>query len=172
MTEVRKLGMTESASGDLSMVANIRTGGSLLIFPKDEITGAYGRSYQGTACPIPGADPEVTRQWQAEVQKRVERDMEILRKHADRDGSGFISTVEGREFRDLVEFGYLAAHIAESDAASATDVARAARLTAEQVEERVAQYNAVARRLNELSQFKIPLVELTAPGARASGPGA
>ena len=174
MLEVRKLGMTESASGDLSMVANIRTGGLLLTFPKDEITGAHGASYQSTACPVPGADARITRQWQAELQMRAELDMEILRKHADRDGSGFISTAEGSEFRKLVEFGYLAAQIVESDAASTTEVARAARLSVEQVEARVAQYNALARRLNESSQFKIPLVDLTGPGARAadSGPGA
>ena len=174
MAEVRKLGMTESASGDLSTVAMIRTGASLLRFLKDEITGEYSPSYESTACPVPGADPEMNRQWHAELQERIDHDMELLRKQADWDGSSFVSTVEGSEFRKLVEFGYLANHIVASEPAAAAVLARAARMAADQVASRVAQYNALARQLNESSEFKAPLVDLTEAEARAakSGPGA
>ena len=174
VAEVRKAGMTESAKDDLSMVASIRTGGTLLTFQKDKMTGSCDFSYTGTACPVPGADPEAVRQRQTELQHRVERDSEILRKHADVDRSGFVSTAEGREFRNLIEFGYLAAHIVESEGATAADIARAARLATDETVARVAKYNDLARQLNGASEFQVPLVNLTGAESRAarSDPGA
>jgi len=174
VAEVRKLGMTESAKGSLNVVASIRTGGMLLTFAKDEVTGSYDRSYQSTACPVPGTDPEILRRWQAEVQKRVDDDLDILRKHADRDASGFVSTVEGQEFLDLVEFGYLAAHIVEAEGASGEILARAASLSIDQADARVARYNALVKQLNASSEFKSPLIDLTSTthGTSDSRPGA
>ncbi|HEV8699808.1 MAG TPA: hypothetical protein VGV60_00890 [Candidatus Polarisedimenticolia bacterium] len=171
VAQVQKLGMTESAQGDLSMVANIRTGGTLLTFVKDDLTGTYERSYMGTACPVPGANLERVKEWQTELQKRVERDMPILRQLADRDASGFVSTAEGREFRELFEFGYLAAQIVKSEAAPTSVLARSGRVAEHEVAARVAEYNRLANRLNQSSEFTVPVVELTGLEARAAGSG-
>jgi len=165
--EVRNLGMTESAESDLSMVAAIRTGGTLLTFSKDDVSGLYLSSYMSTACPAPGADPERIKEWQAELQGRVERDVVTLRHLADRDASGFVSTPEAREFRELVEFGYLAAHIVKSEAAAISILARAAHMAENKVAGRVAEYNTLAERLNESSDVKVPMVDLTGHEVRA-----
>ncbi len=149
LTEVRELGMTESAQSDLTAVAAIRTGGMLLTFSKDDVRGPYLTSYMSTACPVPGADPERIKELQAALQRRVERDMVILRQLADHDASGFVSTSEAREFRELVEFGYLAAHIVKSEAAATSILARSARMAEDKVAARVAEYDTLARIIHE-----------------------
>ena len=172
IADVREHGMTDYARGDLNTVASIRTGGMILTFEKEEATGSFSQGYMGTGgCPLKGADQKGLKEKQAKLQEKNDRDMVILRKYADSDGSGFVTTAESREFKDLVEFGYLAAHVVESETTATAVLARARRLAPDQVVARIAKYNELAKRLNESSEFKSPLVDLTGPASHAAGSG-
>jgi hypothetical protein len=160
IAQIRELGMTERAKGDLSMVAGIRVGSTLLLFEKSAVPGRYATSFMSTACPVPGADPDAVKEWQDELRDREDSDMSLLREHADLDRSGFVSTQEAMEFRGLVEFGYLAAHVTQHEGTSLDIVARAVGLKASETQARVGRYNNLAKRLNDFSEYKVPLVRL------------
>ncbi len=104
VAEVREQGMTESAQGDLATIASIMAGSVILEFRRNETTGEYGRSYQNTTCPLPGADDKEVTRWKAGLRAKSDSTAAVYKTIADLDASGFVSTSEAAVFRRLIEF--------------------------------------------------------------------
>ena len=141
LDEVRAEGMTEDARGSLYSVASIKTGGTVLMFPKDEVTGSYGMSFRSTRCPAPGVDPE---EWQAvmkEEQAKIEAEMAVLKPIADTDRSGFVSSAEGWRLRSAMELGAQAAFIFEDVGHDRDKLLQAMNLSEEQLQKRLTEYH-------------------------------
>jgi len=133
---IRRSGMTEDAAGSLQMAASILSGATIFEV-KEAPQGGLSRSYSGAACFRPGAEetpPEPprepegrrrvgteTRGWSATraalrtLREKIEAKQEawhsFLKKHADTDGSGFVSSEEGSAMRRRVELGALIAQL-------------------------------------------------------------
>jgi len=104
VAEVREQGMTESARDDLATIASIVAGSVILEFRRNETTGEYGRSYQNTTCPLPGADDKEVTRWKAGLRAKSDSITTVYKAIADLDASGFVSTSEGALFRRVIEF--------------------------------------------------------------------
>jgi hypothetical protein len=160
VAKARESGMTESAQSSLMSIASIRTGGTLLKFTKSSAAGQYGRSYSSVGCPVPGADPEKVAKFQADLKAKETTDLLALRKYADADGSGFVSTREASSFRDLMEFGLFADFILHDEGGDLDALARASFMKAKDVRGRIESYDRVAEGLNAASPYKMPIVSL------------
>ncbi|HYN21997.1 MAG TPA: hypothetical protein VE078_13640 [Thermoanaerobaculia bacterium] len=105
--QIKASGMSESAAGNLRMVAAAEAGEMVIVIEKDE-TGKYiGASYESKFCAKPGLSGELLAKLQEEQKKAEElslKELERIKKVADLDGSGFISTAEGGQVRDLYFF--------------------------------------------------------------------
>jgi hypothetical protein len=111
--EIRKAGMSESASGDLRMAAGLLSGGSSFkaIRAPD---GSVGRSYSSNMCFVPTKDERLLEKQRAlrqTIQAKQDAWVKLLQKHADSDGSGFVSTEEGHTLRRRIEMGLIAAQL-------------------------------------------------------------
>ncbi|HEX6791541.1 MAG TPA: hypothetical protein VF247_09545 [Candidatus Krumholzibacteria bacterium] len=159
---IRAAGISEVGRGQVSMVAGICCGATILDYRKDEASGQYWPSYMSATCPKPNADPPELEKWKK--LRRSETDMlaDKLKLYADADGSGFVTTAEASEFRDLVEFGYLVAQVNRDEGTSAALIARATGASPEDVARKTKTYDALARRIAEAGVTKLPEVTLTA----------
>lgn len=113
---VRKTGMTERASSDVRMMADILAGGSTFKATRAP-DGNVGRSYSSNMCFVPTKDAALLAKQKALREKlQVKEDvwMQFLQKRADADASGFVSTEEGSEMRHVVEMGLVAAQLSIS----------------------------------------------------------
>jgi hypothetical protein len=100
--------MTEDAAGSIRMAASILSGATLFEV-KPAPDGSLGRSY--SVCFRPGADKEKLRSARERIEARLQEWIPFLKKHADTDGSGFVSTEEGWALRRRVELGLLAGQV-------------------------------------------------------------
>lgn len=158
--KIRTQGMTEAAREDLDVVASIRTGEKLLRFVEGETPGEYLRAYSGTSCNLPEAAHGRVAQLQAALRKTTLEDLDAIRSLADGDGSGFVSTAEAAEFRELIELGYLAVWLTDEQEAPLDRIAAAASLPPEEAAARIARYNRIAERLNAETRHRMPVVRL------------
>jgi hypothetical protein len=165
LQQIRAWGMSESAHGALLMVAGIVNGYTLLSYSRDSTTGHWVRGYRSTACPLPRADSLALARWQSEIGEKNAPVVELLRGSADRDYSGFVTTEEGRAFRDLVELGYFVDYLQTKESLGSEEVAKATNLTVQRLMDRAEAYNDVARRFNAGSAKRIPILEIV-PGGK------
>jgi hypothetical protein len=161
---IREQGMTEAAREDLDVVASIRTGATLLRFVEGETPGEYLLDFSGTSCNLPEAEHGRVAQLQVALRKATLEDRDFLRVHADGDGSGFVSTVEGSEFRELIELGYMAAWMIHENGASLDRIAVAASVSPDEIEAKIDRYNRLAERLNAETRHRMPVIRLNADG--------
>ncbi len=112
MDGIRKSGMTEAAAGDLQAAAGILSGATMFeVKPTPE--GAFQRSYSSALCFRPGADEQKTRALRDSILAKQQPWLALLKKHADTDASGFVSSDEGRAMRRRVELGLLVSQVAD-----------------------------------------------------------
>jgi hypothetical protein len=114
LDEIRKAGMTHAAAGDLRSVAELLVGVSILEISRDAsgaLVWIYGPSnwwvLPGDTTPRTMTERE--RLDAPLVRAKIETWIGRLRKLGDRDGSGFVSTTEGRVLRRRIELGFLLA---------------------------------------------------------------
>jgi hypothetical protein len=144
--QIKAWGMTEAARASIGMIADYRIGGATLSFHKDEKTGEYFIAIRGTKCFSPDRDPE---QVERERERHeYQRDCEIikLRPLADADGSGFVTTSEGKRFRSLVEFGYKAAHVISMEGADTEGCLQGLMMSEDEFREILAKYGELSIR--------------------------
>ena len=134
------------------MIADIKLGGTILRFERDEATGRYRTGYSGTMCKAPGADPEAWRALQEEHARKLERELEILEPVADTDGSGFVSTREGASFRNAMELGARAAFIYTDLDADLELTLEALGMDEEELADRLAAYHGYLEQLPTYQQ--------------------
>lgn len=124
VSELRQEGMSESAKRSLTTVASIWAGAVLLTVEKLP-SAEYESRFTTGFCPRPGADPEEVKALRQKLDERVQAELRRLKPFADRDGSGFISTEEASQFRELVLFGLRAAKLEPGDRQSPQAIASA-----------------------------------------------
>jgi hypothetical protein len=126
------------------MAADLLAGGSTFKATRTP-DGSIGRSYSGKMCFVPTKDETLLEKQRALREKllaKVDAWAKFLQKQADTDGSGFVSTEEGRSLRRRVEMGLIAAQLSitvdelakalfEDRAGVVADIAAYSRLLAE-----------------------------------------
>jgi hypothetical protein len=108
--QIRKTGMSESASNALRMVARVLSGASAFK-ATHAANGTIGRAYDSMTFP-----PTLGEKLLEEQRAKLDAWMKLLQKQADRDGSGFVSTEEGYALQRMVETGLIAAQLGITDA--------------------------------------------------------
>jgi hypothetical protein len=158
--ELKKNGATESAYGDLLMIAGILVGDTILSFPKDPITGEYGMSYRNKVsyCPRPGLPSSELATMRAEAEKRIRPVLDRLRKIADADHSGFVSTAEGSHLRRVFEFGARLAAVAEHEGHEQPQLQKILHVSPEDFASLLSSYRELVVRLADLHGLSIPVV--------------
>jgi hypothetical protein len=159
---IRASGMSEMGKSMISSVAYIASGATILSYRKDPESGQYWGSYMSATCPNPTADPPELTRWKQTKTDESASLVEKLKPFADADGSGFVTTKEGSDFRFLLEFGYLADQAIRDEGSQIETVARAAGLDVAATEARVREYTAIAKRISDAGVTGLP--EISIPG--------
>ena len=124
--QIRKAGMSESASGDIEMAAGLLSGSSSLKATRAP-DGSVGRAYSSNMCFVPTKDQKLLEKQRAlrqTIQAKRDSWVKLLQKHADSDGSGFVNTEEGEALRRMVEMGLIAAQLVITDVDQLAEVFR------------------------------------------------
>jgi hypothetical protein len=85
-------------------------------------------------------------------------DLLALQRFADLDGSGFVTTEEGRAFQSLVEFGYLASQLSENESVTVEMLAAASGKAVDGAQKRLREYLALVGRLHAAGLDGLPSV--------------
>ena len=159
---IRAAGMSETAQSQLRSVASIVCAASILKYIEDKDSGQYWPSYTSATCPNPNADaPELTKWKQVKKDESAET-AQKLKPFADADGSGFVTTQEGSDFRYLIEFGFLADQVTHEQQAGLDAIARASGTDLAAAEKRVRDYAAISKRIADAGIGGLP--QLNVPG--------
>jgi hypothetical protein len=114
IAKIKKAGMTEDAGGSIRTVAAILSGASS--FTVERAAEGYRRMYSSALCFRPGTEKsEEAMRLRKEIEDRMEKLFPVLRKLADADGSGFVSSEEGHKLRETIEFGLQVHQMDEAD---------------------------------------------------------
>ncbi len=127
--EIRRAGMSESASGDVQMAASLLSGASSFKATRAP-DGSVGRSYSGNMCFVPTKDGKLAEKQRAlrqAIQVKQDAWMKLLQKHADSDGSGFVIAAQ----LGITDVSQLAEAVFEDRAAALADIAAYSKLQAE-----------------------------------------
>lgn len=161
--EARRAGMTEDARDNLNMVAGIMVGGTVVEFPRDPVSGGYGRAYRSTSCPAPGlaaeARAKLDREWAARREPVVTR----LREVADADRSGFVSTSEGWELRRTFEFGVQLAALVPREGTDRVRLCKLMNILPAEFDQRLAAYAALVRAFAGMEVRFLPAASAVPP---------
>ena len=136
--------MDEEAYYALREVAGVQLGQVMITYDIDEASGRYKPRFTNEACLNLQADPAQLKKQLEALQDELHEHVLLLGPGADADGSGFITTEEGARFRDLFEFGLLAAHCFENESAGPESLARAVGLDPEGADGRLKAYRELA----------------------------
>ena len=156
--QVRMAGATEEALSALGTVADIIVGDTVLEFPKDPVSGRYGKSYRSTTCPAPGLPEEARAKLAREASARCEPILERLRALADADRSGFVSTREGWGVRVTFEFGAELAALVAREGTDRSVLCKLLNVTPAEFGERLRAYASLVQGFSGLDVRCLPAV--------------
>ena len=169
--KIRKSGMTEDAAGSLESAASILSGATIFaVTPAPD--GSLGRSYSSAMCFRPGADGEKVRALREKIEAKEKPWVAFLKKHADTDGSGFVSSEEGSAMRRRVELGLLVGQVPEIK--TVDDLVKATRGGRAEVVEDLAVYGKLQVESVKQGMDGMPPLPkyLVQPSSRPGGTGA
>jgi len=132
--------MTENARASIGLMASIEAGTMLLSFQKDDSSGAFWPRYMSASCPKPEMSETERQELRDELEAKIAPCMEKMRPIADTNNSGFVTTEEGAEFREIVEFGYKASHVVNEEGHDMERICAGLSMKEERVRERAKQY--------------------------------
>lgn len=112
LEKIRESGITEQGWRSLWAGARILSGADTLVV-QQQPDGALRRLYSSAFRPRPGADREKLQALEEQTAPKTERWLGFLKKRADADGSGFVSSGEGQLMRDRVELGVIVVQVPE-----------------------------------------------------------
>lgn len=141
--QIKASGMSESAASHLRMVAASESGEMLYVIEKDETDKFVGASYSSQFCGKPGLSGEALAKLQEEQKKAEElslKELERIKKVADRDGSGFISTAEGGQVRDLYFFAKLVQELTSDGVRDGNRIAERSGMPIEMLRKKLSAY--------------------------------
>jgi hypothetical protein len=145
LAERRAAGMSEGAEMTLKTIAAVRSGGSILTYWK-QADGTYSRRYESTWCASPTADPKRLAAFKRQAEAALAAALGPLKELADADGSGFVSTGEGRRVRDLIDFAWEATSLAASEGRDRRQLAHAMGLSPGTLDQTLRDYRDLLRR--------------------------
>jgi hypothetical protein len=145
---VRAAGASESAQGDLKMVASILTGERVLEFPKDDDGDYTGESYRSKACPPPGLTPDQLDRWYDEKSKKLDPILAKLEELADADHSGFVTNPEAGDLRRAFIVGEKVAFLAEKETSDPHRLQELVRLEGTKFWTPLARYDSLVKALD------------------------
>ncbi|MBU1701801.1 MAG: hypothetical protein KJ970_15130 [Candidatus Eisenbacteria bacterium] len=163
---IRESGMTETAQSQVRMVASIRTGLSVLSFPKNEEEESYFMQYLSGSCPNPEATPDEIQLWRASLYAKLEPEYQELRRLADADQSGFVSTEEATRLRNMYEFGVMVTFVFDNTRQDIPATARGLGLTVEQLRSRLVEYEEYCHSLGAAYEDVMPDADAVMAGIR------
>ncbi len=160
--EIRAAGMTGEARSSLLAVSTAISGENTITFPKDAASGQYGNHYRSNGVYHRPSAEELARMRQiaADRERLVTPRLRAL---ADRDGSGFVSTREGSEFRRMFEFGLKAAFIISAENPSLERLCTLLNVTPSEASVLAAEYERVRSDLADVATVPIPSLRLPSP---------
>lgn len=147
VAEIREQGMTEAARQNLATVASIWAGATLFAVEKLP-SGEYETRYTTGFFPRPGADAQEVTALRQKLEERVQAELRRLKSLADRDASGFVSTAEGAQFREVILFGLRVSKLEPGDRQNAEIVARALPKELRWVKDTAREYGDLRQRLS------------------------
>lgn len=156
---IRQYGMSEMGKSALTTVASIRNGFTELAFPEGP-DGSFGMSYSSLLCKNPNMDPELARKEKEEAETRNGLEMIRLKPLADADKSGFVTTEEGMQFRQLVEFAYRIAYISGREDNDMQKTCKAIGMFEDAVKQKLVDYEKLQEELKRLGLAALPVVTL------------
>jgi hypothetical protein len=159
IAEIRQYGMSEMGKSALTMVASIRNGYTELTFPESP-DGSYGMAYSNLFCKNPNADPDLARNEREVAEMKNGLEMIRLKPLADADKSGFVTTEEGMQFRQLVEFVYRIAYVSGLENNDMQKTCKAMGMFEDAVRQKLADYEKLQEQLKELGLAPLPMVTL------------
>ncbi len=161
--EIRASGMSEMAKNSVGMIASVCDGTRLLEYLPDPASGRYFPKYTNTTCSIPDAGTRSGERPKEVRETESDRLVKELKRLADEDDSGFVTTKEAVELRSLIEYGYLAAQVSKDDGASLETIARASGKDVRDAGVQLAKYKKSAQELREAGVAELPLITLADP---------
>jgi hypothetical protein len=159
IVERRAAGMSEAAESAVQTVAGILSGATVFTVNRNP-DGSYGRSYFAALCFRPGADSEEMKRLRGQINRKKEHELQRLQQLADLDGSGFVSTDEGRHVRELVEFGFQMDQMEPEDRETVEKAAKSLGREVTWVKSAAVDYRRLAMELNASEGAKLPQVTL------------
>jgi len=138
--------MEEDTYFSLREVAAIQLGFILISYDLDEETEQCQTRFSNVACPNIQTGPEQLKAAQKLQQDELHRQILLLAPVADVDCSGSVSSKEGARFRDLFEFGHLAAHCFGEGDPDLPKLARAAGLESKEAAKNLRDYRNIQTR--------------------------
>jgi hypothetical protein len=164
---IRASGMSEAAQMQVGSIASVVAGATILTYQVDPESGRYWPGYMSTTCPNPNADPPELTRWKSLKTDESAVVLEQLKPFADADGSGFVTSQEGSDFRWLLEFGYLAAQTIRDEEATVQAIARASGKDVAATEASLREFAALSERITAAGVAGLP--EVVVPGTKSGG---
>ena len=159
---IRTSGMSEVGRMQISSVAGICCGSTILTYRPDEVSGRYWPSYTSATCPKPDADTPEIKRWKTLKVSETDVLIRRLKPFADADSSGFVTTDEGSAFRNLIEYGFLAEQVIRDKGPDLEFLAEASGTDPKAAGERLAAYKDLARRIIDSGVAELPFPEFAA----------
>lgn len=132
--------MPENAYFALREVASVQLGFVLISYEVDAETGICRKRFSNAACSTSQGDAKQLVAERQNQEKQLHEQVLLLVPVADDDHSGSVSEVEGVRFRDLFEFGHLAANCFNDDETELNRLAKAMNLDLQEIEKSMSQY--------------------------------
>jgi hypothetical protein len=140
MTLAAGANMEENVYFALREVASVQLGYVQISYEVDEESGQCKVRFNNAACVTMQADPEQLKAQMKIQQDELHKQILLLGPLADEDESGSVSREEGARFRDLFEFGHLAAHCPVEGIPDLPRLAQAVGLDSTEVEKKLSDY--------------------------------
>jgi hypothetical protein len=159
IAEIRQNGMSEIAKSSLLTIASIRNGYTELFF-QPAPDGSYGMGYTNLLCKNPNADPALALREKETADMKNGVEMVRLKPLADADKSGFVTSAEAMQFRQLAEFGYKVAHVAAQEHNDMQETCKAMGMFEDALRQKLSDYRALQARISELGLAPLPEIAL------------
>jgi hypothetical protein len=148
--------MTVEARGDLHFIAQVRVQLGTVTYLKDADGPSYSTTFATQMCLRPGLDSASAARFTARNDSTIQAEVERIRSLVDSDSSGFVTTSEASEFRELFMDQLLAQHIAETEHGPEQDFMKAKGFTPDQLTAFKSKYAALYDRAQRMHISNVP----------------
>lgn len=151
INQARNSGMSEVAKSKLGLVADLVLDRTRHRFFQEEPTGLYGLGYSSSfSLPREGMTKTEKDSYLKEQEERRNKLIGKLKKVADTDESGFVSTGEGKKLVSTYEFGLKALYIITKEGYSQAALSRGTGYSVACLTRLTAEYNRLVASMKKL----------------------